>query len=512
MKRPVRTKGAMRRRARSDRLKKVWILVVVSLTLAVIIGTVLYISRISMSSASSDSVPVGRMVFDPITKSDRSPSLLQTVKSSILAKVFLVGFALLIVALSVGIAVYFIMGQPEPLVDDLEEQNTEGEDGEWSWTTFVMMLVAVLLISGVIIVTKMTWSAGGLFGNALCKLNGHGKPEKNLTVGERFVKESRALQKPGELSKYYSFTTDPPPVLEKVPYIPGSPDDDPDLTRVRELGSGSFGKVYLYRRISNNTFLAVKEIDFTSSDVANNDELKQMLHNEAALLQKFSNLDSEHFIDFLGAYEEKDGNNETAKLYLLMEYLYGSDITGICQFQLFKDKIVVLVIIREVLKAVKVMHDHGWRHRDIKPENIFITQQGTVKLIDLGAAGPVGDTTVIGSPGFMSDEVMGQVDLADQHNFFAPMQFLLTPTQKLEILDYLRGYEPLDIYSVGRTMEAISDPSLVDIIAFSRQHMTQVNPCYRQTASSLLRHPIFKQCDGKKLAMAQDLSLTVVDD
>lgn len=32
------------------------------------------------------------------------------------------------------------------------------------------------------------------------------------------------------------------------------------------------------------------------------------------------------------------------------------------------------------------MHKHGYFHRDLKPENLLVTNNGVVKIIDLGCA------------------------------------------------------------------------------------------------------------------------------
>ena len=45
-----------------------------------------------------------------------------------------------------------------------------------------------------------------------------------------------------------------------------------------------------------------------------------------------------------------------------------------------------LKIVRSVLSGLLAMHDNGYIHRDIDPSNIMITNEGKVKLIDLGIA------------------------------------------------------------------------------------------------------------------------------
>ena len=71
--------------------------------------------------------------------------------------------------------------------------------------------------------------------------------------------------------------------------------------------------------------------------------------------------------------------------YLILEYVEGEPIDAYCARQ----KLDVAGRIRlflQVLGAVAHAHSHLVVHRDLKPSNIFVTRDGTVKLLDFGIA------------------------------------------------------------------------------------------------------------------------------
>ncbi|MCP4834638.1 MAG: protein kinase, partial [Phycisphaera sp.] len=95
-------------------------------------------------------------------------------------------------------------------------------------------------------------------------------------------------------------------------------------------------------------------------------------------------------------------------------------------------------IFREVADALAHMNDKGFVHADMKPTNVLVTEDGAVKVIDLGQAHPIGKAKELiqGTPGYIAP---GQAELeplterTDVYNFGATMYWMLTqrevPTQ-----------------------------------------------------------------------------------
>ena len=94
-----------------------------------------------------------------------------------------------------------------------------------------------------------------------------------------------------------------------------------------------------------------------------------------------------------------------------MEYLKGHDLNKIINLKKytgFEEK-DMSKIIQQLLKALSFIHSKGIVHRDIKPDNILFSNKkdySTLKLIDFGLATTKRDRKSVGTPYFMSPEMI----------------------------------------------------------------------------------------------------------
>jgi len=133
-------------------------------------------------------------------------------------------------------------------------------------------------------------------------------------------------------------------------------------------------------------------------------------HRETVVLGKLADHDA--FSRLFGDYT-KTMDNYTF-LYLVMEKIDGKCLSS----KIGEDNDVpeVLGITRQLLDAVGYMHERGIAHRDLKPSNVMITEDGSIRIIDMGAAtnsidstlskltGNTLEKTVLGTPKYVAPE------------------------------------------------------------------------------------------------------------
>jgi serine/threonine protein kinase len=99
------------------------------------------------------------------------------------------------------------------------------------------------------------------------------------------------------------------------------------------------------------------------------------------------------------------------KIVLIQEFVQGKTLNEVIERELEETEVESVMV--QLFDVVAHAHDIGIIHRDIKPENVMVKPDGTLKLLDFGAAKELKDkemsNTVTGSRPFMSPEqIMGK--------------------------------------------------------------------------------------------------------
>ena len=140
------------------------------------------------------------------------------------------------------------------------------------------------------------------------------------------------------------------------------------------LGSGGFAEVYAGAHVTSGERVALKCLQLRHGE---NEYVTQRMLAEAELLATVDHQNLVQVIDF-----GKHGD----VLYMVMELLVGRTLRD--EIKQASQRIPlerVLFITLEIADGLDAAHERGVVHRDLKPDNVFLTEDGRVKVLDLGA-------------------------------------------------------------------------------------------------------------------------------
>lgn len=218
------------------------------------------------------------------------------------------------------------------------------------------------------------------------------------------------------------------------------------------LGEGSFGITYMGWDKTMDIPVAIKEYfpsDMVSRDVIcgsdNNvylyesgkkkdyDDYLKKFWNEAKCLSRFNQVD--------GIVSVRDFFYENNTAYLVMQYIDGISVKEYIYKNGKMPAEEVVKAIRPVLLALEQVHSTGIVHRDISPDNLMIKKDGSLVLIDFGAARMrnIDNTktmTVMFKRGFSPEEQYRYKGrwgaYTDVYSICATMYFMMTGTAPVD--------------------------------------------------------------------------------
>lgn len=255
------------------------------------------------------------------------------------------------------------------------------------------------------------------------------------------------------------------------------------------LGQGGFGITYVATDYKTGQKVAVKEffpdslayremttvISYPGERAENYEYGKENFLGEAKTLAEF--IGCENIVRIYSYFEE----NGTA--YFVMEYIEGVSFDHYLKERGGKiscDEAKSILV--PVMEALAIVHSKGIVHRDVTPDNIYITNDGTVKLLDFGAARySLGDKSksldVILKHGFAPKEQYTrrgkQGPFTDIYSLGATFYFAITGRRPPDSIDRIEEDELIPPSSLGVKITSYQEEAILHALEVSPQSRYQ---------------------------------------
>ncbi|NXD97226.1 KS6A3 kinase, partial [Chaetorhynchus papuensis] len=272
--------------------------------------------------------------------------------------------------------------------------------------------------------------------------------------------------------------------------------DPSQFELLKVLGQGSFGKVFLVKKISGSDarqLYAMKVLKKATLKVRDRVRTKM----ERDILVEVNH----PFIVKLHYAFQTEG-----KLYLILDFLRGGDLfTRLSKEVMFTEDDVKFYL-AELALALDHLHSLGIIYRDLKPENILLDEEGHIKLTDFGLSKESIDHekkaySFCGTVEYMAPEVVnrrGHTQSADWWSFGVLMFEMLTGTLPFQGKDRKETMTMILKAKLGM-------PQFLSLEAQSLLRMLfKRNPANRLGAGpdgveEIKRHAFFSKIDWNKL-------------
>ena len=187
---------------------------------------------------------------------------------------------------------------------------------------------------------------------------------------------------------------------------------------IERLGGGGMGSVYRAERVTLGRSVAVK---FLHPNLGTRPDFVQRFQREAMAMSKL------YHVHCAALY---DCGVHGGTPYLVLEYIPGRTLAADLQSGPMEPRRAV-VIIRQVLEALRYLHRRNIVHRDLKPQNVMLVSSSSgadfVKVLDFGmakvVAGERRDITmqgfIVGTPSVMAPEQIRQKPVDGRTDVYA---------------------------------------------------------------------------------------------
>lgn len=169
-----------------------------------------------------------------------------------------------------------------------------------------------------------------------------------------------------------------------------------EFQKVKKLGNGSFGTVYLIRHRYTDELFALKTTDREIN-------IKGRTKYAIAECEILKSVNSKFIVKLYWAIATN------SHLHLILEFCPGCDLSKILEIKHVLSESETRFVLASIILALKHLHLKNIVCRDLKPANILISQLGYFKLCDFGLSqnrveGEKMNAKLVGSPSYLSPE------------------------------------------------------------------------------------------------------------
>ncbi|CAG8484139.1 3377_t:CDS:10, partial [Scutellospora calospora] len=187
-------------------------------------------------------------------------------------------------------------------------------------------------------------------------------------------------------------------IMEKLRSVVSPGDPTALYSKIKKVGQGASGSVYVAKSLQSNAKVAIKQMDLSHQP------RKELIVNEILVMKE-----SQHpnIVNYLDSFLVK--SNE---LWVVMEYMEGGALTDVIDNNTLEEDQIAAICF-ETCKGLQHLHGQNIIHRDIKSDNVLLDAFGHVKITDFGFCAKLTDqknkrATMVGTPYWMAPEVVKQ--------------------------------------------------------------------------------------------------------
>ncbi|KAM0888234.1 hypothetical protein ACQ4PT_028557 [Festuca glaucescens] len=170
----------------------------------------------------------------------------------------------------------------------------------------------------------------------------------------------------------------------------------------RQLGQGTFAKVYYARNLTNGQSVAIKMID---KEKVLRIGLMDQIKREISIMRIVRHPNVLQLFEVMAT---------RSKIYFVLEYAKGGELFNkIAKGKLSEEG--ARKYFHQLISAVDYCHSRGVYHRDLKPENLLMDEYETLRVSDFGLSALTESKwqdgllhTACGTPAYVAPEVLSR--------------------------------------------------------------------------------------------------------